>query len=347
LRIGVVSSVVTPLTPAHLGGAQALVVDLAWALVARGHHVRVFCAEGSDLPGLEMATVPMPASAARALVRPGRLPRRRPPDPDVYRAFASLFELVRAYRPDAVSQHAFDAEALDLAGPKGVVHTLHLPPLVPGVVEAARRCRARLVTVSRACRRTWMEAGVREIGLIRNGVSDYPPAPHRQPIDEVALVAGRISPEKGTHVAIRVGRRAGLQPLVAGAVYDRDYFRREVRPLGAHVLGPLPRSDLRAMMARARVTLMPISWPEPFGLVAAESQMAGCPVAGYRLGGLPEVVAERVGGYLVEAGDENRLVEAVEAAGRLDRAAVRRSARRRLLIGAAARRYERALESVA
>jgi glycosyltransferase involved in cell wall biosynthesis len=75
--------------------------------------------------------------------------------------------------------------------------------------------------------------------------------------------------------------------------------------------------------------------------------MAGCPVAGYRLGGLPEVVAERVGGYLVEAGDENRLVEAVEAAGRLDRAAVRRSARRRLLIGAAARRYERALESVA
>jgi glycosyltransferase involved in cell wall biosynthesis len=341
----VVSSVVTPLTAAQLGGAQALVADLSAALVCRGHQVRVFCAEGSDLPGLDLATVPMPASAAGALVRPGGRPRERPPDPDVYRAFASLFELVRAYRPDAVSQHAFDAEALDMAGAKGVIHTLHLPPLVPGVVDAARRCRARLVTVSRACRRIWMEAGVGRIGVIRNGVADHPAAP--QPVDDVALVAGRISPEKGTHVAIRVALRAGLMPLVAGAVYDAGYFRREVRPLGAQLLGALPRSDLRALMARARVAIMPISWPEPFGMVAAESQLAGCPVAGYRLGGLPEAVAEGVGGCLVEAGDEDALVGAVGAAARLDRSAVRRSARRRLLIAAAARRYEQALESVA
>jgi len=34
----------------------------------------------------------------------------------------------------------------------------------------------------------------------------------------VALIAGRVSPEKGTDTAIRVARRAGLAVMVAGDI---------------------------------------------------------------------------------------------------------------------------------
>jgi glycosyltransferase involved in cell wall biosynthesis len=92
---------------------------------------------------------------------------------------------------------------------------------------------------------------------------------------------------------------------------------------------------------------MPVEWDEPFGMVAAEAQLAGCPVAGYRRGGLPEVVEEGVGGFLAEPGDFEGLLDAVRAALRLDRAAVRASALRRLLIGPVAATYERDLGATA
>jgi len=340
VRIGVVASLVSPLREAQLGGAQAFLSDLARALAARGHAVTVFAAAGSELAGLRLVTVPAPPDAERALVRPAR-GTAAPAPPGLREAFARLFEAVRAEPLDAVSQHAFDAEALELAAdlPGGlpVLHTLHLPPLVPAVVAAAGRTRARLVTVSRAMRAAWAAAGVGGVEVIRNGVPAFePPA---GPVRPRALIAGRVSPEKGTAVAIEAARRAGLEPLVVGGVYDRGYWERSVRL----PVEPVERHRLWRLMAESAVVLMPVEWDEPFGLVAAEAQMAGCPVVGYRRGGLPEVVADGAGGYLVPPGDLDALVAAVPAALALDRRRIHRDARRRLDIRRAAAAYEAAL----
>jgi glycosyltransferase involved in cell wall biosynthesis len=78
--------------------------------------------------------------------------------------------------------------------------------------------------------------------------------------------------------------------------------------------------------------------------VAAEAQMAGCPVAGYRRGALPEVVEEGVGGVLVDPDDVEALAGAIRACLKLDRRLVRASAQRRLGLEAALDRYEVALD---
>jgi glycosyltransferase involved in cell wall biosynthesis len=339
MRVGVVASLVSPLREAQLGGAQAFLTDLARALAGRGHDVAVFAAEGSEVAGVRVVTVPAPAGVERALVRPAggggavELPGLR-------EAFARLFDAVRSERLDAVSQHAFDAEALDLAGGLPVLHTLHLPPLVPSVVAAARRSRAPLVTVSEAMRAAWAAAGVPGVRVIRDGVPAFD-----QPAERVrprALVAGRVSPEKGTAVAIEAARRTGLEPLVVGGIYDRAYWERSVRV----PVAPVERPALWRLMAGSAVALAPIEWDEPFGLVAAEAQMAGCPVVGYRRGGLPEVVEEGTGGFLVPPGDLDALVAAVPRALALDRRLVREGALRRLGIDAAATGYEAALAMV-
>src|SRR5438105_255690 len=81
-------------------------------------------------------------------------------------------------------------------------------------------------------------------------------------------------------------------------------------------------------------------WEGPFGMVAAEAQMAGCPVAGYRRGALPEVVDEGVSGFLATPDDIESLATAIGHCLALDRAAVRASAQRRLGLERALDRYE-------
>ena len=343
MRVAVTASLVTPLVAAQAGGAQAFVADLARGLAARGHRVELYCAEGSEVDGVEMVEVPVDASVKRALVMPGGVPAA--PVPALRDGFDRLFAELRRRGADAVSQHAFDEEAFELAEGLPVLHTLHLPPVSPGVVAAARRTAAPLATVSSAAQRSWLGAGVDAL-LLRNGVPEF--APPDVPVTRSALIAGRISPEKGTSAAIRIARRAGLEPLVVGGVYDEDYHRREVVPLlsSAGVLGPLPRPVLWDVMASSAVTIMPVEWEEPFGLVAAESQLAGCPVAAYRRGALPEVVEEGLGGHLVDPGDEEALVRAALACLELDRGRVRESALR-LSLGASLDAYEAALSRVA
>src|SRR5437868_6190708 len=80
---------------------------------------------------------------------------------------------------------------------------------------------------------------------------------------------------------------------------------------------------------------------------AAEAQMAGCPVAAYRRGAMPEVVEEGVSGFLAEPDDVSGLALAVRKCLALDRAAVMSSAQRRLGLDAALDRYETALRLIA
>jgi glycosyltransferase involved in cell wall biosynthesis len=182
--------------------------------------------------------------------------------------------------------------------------------------------------------------------VIRNGVPDF--GPWSSEPSSIALVAGRISPEKGTAAAIRVARRAGLSPLLVGDVYDRSYFERDVEPLlrTGEFVGPVSRRRLSGLMASSAVVLMPIEWTEPFGLVAAEAQMAGCPVVGYRRGALPELVVGGLTGYLVEPGDEDALVRAIAHTQKLDRSAIRARAKRYLGVERMVDEYEAALRSV-
>lgn len=137
--------------------------------------------------------------------------------------------------------------------------------------------------------------------------------------------------------------------MLVGEVYDEDYFARDVVPLldGVHVLATVPRERLWALMARSAILLMPIEWDEAFGLVAAEAQMAGCPVVGYARGALPEIVPQGTGGVLVTAGDEDALVDAVPIARAIDRALIRNAARDRFDLAAMASAHEAVLRTAA
>ena len=341
MRIAIIASPVTPLRPAQVGGAQSVICDLATGLARRGHAVQLHCAEGSEVPGVELIMVPTPPDALHALVMPGSAPSG--PSPGVIAAITAMFDRVVAGRPNVVSQHAFDAPAFQLAETLPVLHTLHLPPIAPDVVAAVRLIPAeRLATVSEACRRDWETAGAKVAHVIRNGVSDL--AVNGESVEEIALIAGRISPEKGVDHALMAARIAGLRCRIAGSFYAPDYA---VDLAGVEMLGSIPRDELRRVMGHSAVTVCAIRWEEPFGLVAAEAQMAACPVAAYRRGALAEVVEEGVSGFLAAPDDVEDLARAIVKCLALARGKVRASAQRRLGLEAMLDGYEAAFTGVA
>jgi glycosyltransferase involved in cell wall biosynthesis len=78
--------------------------------------------------------------------------------------------------------------------------------------------------------------------------------------------------------------------------------------------------EKRAFYGEAIALLFPIDWPEPFGLVIIEAIANATPVIAFRRGSVPEIIDDRVTGFIVESVDE--AVAAVPRAMALNRPAI-------------------------
>src|SRR6185436_9516468 len=147
-------------------------------------------------------------------------------------------------------------------------------------------------------------------------------------------------------VLVRVRRSLPARVVLVGDGPEREAVAARAHELGVgdavRLLGR--RDDFAGLLGHADGFVLP-SESEGFGVAALEAMAAGVPVFGYRVGGLPEVVAEGAGA-LVPCGDVDALAQAV-IAGVGDRAvrdAMGRAARARAeaLFGgeAAVIRYE-------
>jgi glycosyltransferase involved in cell wall biosynthesis len=136
---------------------------------------------------------------------------------------------------------------------------------------------------------------------------------------------GRISPEKRVDRAIEIAKRVQIPLKIAAKVdpVDKRYFKREIEPLLGDPLvehvGEIGDGEKNEFLGNACALLLPIDWPEPFGLVIIEAMACGTPVIAYRGGAVPEVMEEGHTGFIVEA-----LEDAVKAVRRLPELSRRR-----------------------
>jgi len=366
MKIAIMSPLVTAIREPQLGGSQAFVSDLARGLAGRGHDVHVYAASGSEIPGVEVIDTGVdPRSLAGTLYRApgtsaGESAQPGPAEPDpaaaaAESAFTTAYMAMRASRYDVIHNHAFDAPAVRLAAAlqTPVVHTLHLPPdkaVSAALRDVARRTRPPAVaTVSMFAARAW-----RPVVPVDAILPPYPPTRvirWSETAGEGALFAGRFSPEKGTAEAIDIARAAGVPIHVYGDVYDADYTREQIDPRrnwpGVSVHQGVPRTSLWEVMARAAVVLCPARWDEPFGLAAAEAQACGTPVVAFSRGGLGEVIADGVSGFLVPPDDVGAAAEAVSKVAGISRAACRDHAEGQLDLELSLDAHERLYRRVA
>lgn len=320
MRVAIFPSTIAPVAEGRcFGGAEIAALALAEALAARGDRVSLVGVAGSGGRGLSTVAVP-----GVAPFRPGE---EVPEDPAPFLPIVErlrAFDVVHSHLNDPGALLALDALARSPGAPR-VVATLHLSAVFPATTRVVRSLVAagspvRWVAPSAFAARSYGCGDA--IAVVPNGVdADAVPFGERPRPDHLAWAARRV-PEKGLDAAIAIAARAGCTLEVAGGGGPR----REGVGVVDH--GLLSRAEVGAMFARAAAVLITSSIAEAHPLVAIEALLAGAPVVGFAVGGLPEIVDDTCG-VLVAPGDVEAAARAVTAVRALSRASCRASAARR------------------
>jgi glycosyltransferase involved in cell wall biosynthesis len=101
---------------------------------------------------------------------------------------------------------------------------------------------------------------------------------------------------------------ASLALVVAGEGPEYEALRERVRGAPVRFVGHVDDAQLARLRAGAAIALAPSLSAETFGLAVAEAMAAGVPVAGSRVGALPELLED---GALVEPGNARALALAI------------------------------------
>ena len=102
-------------------------------------------------------------------------------------------------------------------------------------------------------------------------------------------------------------------------------------------LGEIGDAGKDDLIGHARALLMPIDWPEPFGLVMVEALACGTPVIAWRHGAVPEILDDGVTGFVVEG--MRQAIEAAENIGTISRQRCRETFEQRFSARVMARAY--------
>jgi glycosyltransferase involved in cell wall biosynthesis len=337
LRIAMLAPPWIPVPAPAYGGIEEVVWLLCEGLTAHGHRVTLFAPPGSESRAEVVHVLEEP--------QPEEIEKAKYEVDHVARVFGYIDAAARRGDPfDVIHDHTGHvalAMADRVSAP--LVHTLHGP-----FDDAACRFYARhgakalIVAISQA----QLDSAPDAMGggrVVHNPI-ETGEWPFQAEKDDFLLWIGRMSPDKGPHRAISAARDAGARLVLAGPVQpgQERFFAEEVEPHlgedGIEYLGEADSARKRELYLGARALLMPIRWPEPFGLVMVEALACGTPVVAFPEGSVPEVVEDGRTGFVVE--DETAMARAIERLGEIDPHECRRSCEERFGVETVVSGYE-------
>jgi glycosyltransferase involved in cell wall biosynthesis len=322
MRIAQVAPLAEAVPPKLYGGTERVVSWLTEELVEMGHEVTLFASGDSITNAVLEPCLPQALRLGSS---------HRDPMLAYGVALARVADLASHF--DVVHSH-IDWVHVPLLRCLGVpfLTTLHGRLDLPDLNSSFENCFAEVqfVSISDAQRAPLPQA--RWIGTVYHGMPKNLLKANFAPEGYLAFL-GRIAPEKGPEIAIRLARAAGIPLKIAAKVdgADQAYFDTKVSPLidgeSIEFVGEIGESQKAAFLGNAAALLFPICWPEPFGLVLIEAMACGTPVIAFRCGSVPELIEHGVTGFVVDSYRD--ALSAVDRVPMIDRRAVRASFERR------------------
>jgi glycosyltransferase involved in cell wall biosynthesis len=319
MRIAQVAPLTEAVPPRLYGGTERVVHWLTEELVALGHDVTLFASGDSQTSAKLEATWPKALRLDGAVRDPNAL---------------HMVMLERVLQKCDDEEFDFLHFHLDYypfslfsRQPTPFLTTLHgrldLPEHQPVFTTFSS---IPVISISNAQRRPVPQANW--IRTIHHGLPEKLLTP--RPVTPGYLaVLGRIAPEKGCDRAIKIATRCGIPLKIAAKVdrADQDYYDELIRPLIeqnplVEYIGEISDHEKSDFLSGAIGLLVPIDWPEPFGLVMIEAMACGTPVIAYNRGSVAEIIDEGLTGFVVE--DETSAVAAVGRLPELNRDAIRK-----------------------
>jgi glycosyltransferase involved in cell wall biosynthesis len=322
MRIAQVAPLTEAIPPKLYGGTERVVSWLTEELITLGHEVTLF-ASGDSVTSAKLEAVWPRALRLDGSVRdPNALHMvmlervyQRASDFDFLHCHLDYYPFslfMRQLTPFVTTLHG----RLDLPEHQPVFDTF---PSVP------------VVSISNAQRRPLPQA--RWVRTVLHGLPERLLTPRPAKPSYFAFL-GRIAPEKRVDRAIYIAQHCGIPLKIAAKVdrADHEYFDEQIFPLiksatYVEYIGEITDREKSDFLSGALALLVPLDWPEPFGLVMIEAMACGTPVIAFNRGSVPEIVEDGVTGFIVE--DENGAIGAVDRLGQLSRATIRKEFERR------------------
>ena len=323
MRIAQVAPLTEAVPPKLYGGTERVVHWLTEELVALGHDVTLFASGDSHTSARLDAAWPKALRLDGSVRDPNALHMvmlervRRKCDQDEFDLLHCHLDyypfslLSRQHIPFVTTLHG----RLDLPEHQPVFETFSSIPVI---------------SISNAQRRPVPHA--RWLRTIHHGLPENLLTP-QQIRPQYLAVLGRIAPEKGVDRAINIATRCGIPLKIAAKVdrADEEYYEEVIRPMMDHPLveyiGEISDREKPDFLSGAIGLLVPIDWPEPFGLVMIEAMACGTPVIAFNRGSVSEIVEDGKTGFVVE--DETSAVAIVDRLTTLDRATIRKEFEKR------------------
>jgi glycosyltransferase involved in cell wall biosynthesis len=293
VRIAEIAPVWVPVPPPSYGGIELVVSLLADGLAERGHDVTLFAAPGSRT----QAKLVSPVTETRDLSQMG----------------ADITDEIVHALPAYLADGEFDV----IHDHTGLGTALGAARHGPWTDSSRRFYGAVSPPVHLIAISEHQAAGNPDLnyaGVVHNGL-DLNLHPWRKDKDDFLLFLGRCNQEKGPEHAVDIAKRAGMRLVMLvkrSQRHEIEYWEEHVEPRltgDEEILFDSSLEEKVDYLGRAKATLFPIQWPEPFGLVMIESMACGTPVIAMSCGASPEVVADGETGFLTSSIDE--MVDAV------------------------------------
>lgn len=285
-----------PLPPPGYAGTERVVYNLTEGLVKKGHQVTLFSV-GESKTSAKLEFVFEKAFGLQ---------------PDVMLTIKSSFYPLIHVANCFEKQDQFDiihSHAQFLALPFAAVcktpslHTFHrvFQFSAQDEKELVKKYGPRLkfTSVSNAQR----IPGINFIATVYNGVDIHLFKPGKNDKKDFIFWAGRLIDKKGPLEAIKVAKKLNVLLIMAGKITEPDYFETVIKPeintKLIKLVGELSEKEVIKLFQQAKMTIVPVKWNEPFGLIPVESMACGTPVVAYANGGLRETVLNKITGFLV------------------------------------------------
>jgi glycosyltransferase involved in cell wall biosynthesis len=287
------------------GGSGRHVIDLAGALIQRGHDVSLIYSPTRAEPQFQTEAAALPLRALQ------RLPMRRAVGPWDLPALARLRRLIRALGPfEIVHGHSAKAGALvRLAAPPGAgrVYTPHaLPSLARGnplrfghgLVEAllARAASEAVIAVSpdEAAHAVRWGLPAAHLHTVLNGVAPCTPRDRKRTRTDLDLAddavavgfVGRLCTQKDpVRFAAAVRQAASRNRRIVGVVIGEGDLSAQVRAAGGQAVRLLGAREARPLLPALDLLVMTSRYEAmPYSLIEAAS--AGLPILATEVGGV-------------------------------------------------------------
>lgn len=126
---------------------------------------------------------------------------------------------------------------------------------------------------------------------------------------------GRLSHEKGVNTLIEAAKNLPYKLKVIGGGPLEEILKVKSEKLKANIdfLGYKQWNEIKAIVGKARFSVIPSEWYENNPLSVIEAQCLGTPVLGANIGGIPELIENGITGMTFESRNVDDLTNKIEA----------------------------------